>query len=126
MKTGKGPATEQQAIAQLGSGIYLPGFSYTGMEDAKTGTFSGFTRYGMCIVEDGKIVARAPNMLITESLHHLLRDVEWLSSRSKQAFTSGSYGVEIIPGIRVPCFAQVRGFNVVLSDNERPTQQSLF
>lgn len=112
LKPGDGPETEDEAIKKLGNGIYVKDLHYTRIENTNQGLFTGMTRYGTYLVEDGKVTARLPNLRFLDALPRMLQNTAWLSARDDLTFSNEFYGIRPAPVYIVPAFAQIDGFKV--------------
>lgn len=84
-------------VAQTERGILVNRAWYVRYINPKTLEVTGMTRDGTFWIENGKIAYPIKNMRFNQSLPHLLRDVDALSSAAR-------YDVGVVPGVRVKAF----------------------
>ncbi len=66
-----GDLLEKDALAALGTGIYVSNFHYLNWSDVQNGRITGMTRFACMWVEEGKIVAPIKDMRWDDSLYHM-------------------------------------------------------
>lgn len=91
------------ALAALGTGVYIGNLWYLNYSDRPNGRITGMTRFGTFWVEEGRIVAPLAVMRFDDSLYRMLgenlidftREREWI-------LNSGTYGERSVETSRVP------------------------
>ncbi|MBR9700490.1 hypothetical protein GOV11_01345 [Candidatus Woesearchaeota archaeon] len=110
---GKGPESLDAAAKELQNGLLIRELNYTCPTNMSQGSFTGITRYGTLLVENGEIVARVPNLRFLESVPHILNETDWLSSEQVISPMPEMSGTDPWPTFIVPKYMQVRNFNVI-------------
>jgi predicted Zn-dependent protease len=67
-----GQLSEDQILAQLGTGLYLSNLHYLNWSDLTAGRITGMTRYACFWVEEGEIVAPIENLRFDDDLYRFL------------------------------------------------------
>lgn len=67
-----GDLPESDALAALGTGVYVSNFHYLNWSDVQAARVTGMTRFSCLWVEDGKIVGPIKDMRWDESLYNML------------------------------------------------------
>ena len=121
--TGDGPTTLEDAAKELGEGLVVSSMNYTRLVDSNNGSFTGLTRFGTYIVEDGTIVARAPNLRFIESIPRAFNNVDWLSAEETVMLPPEIVTFEPQQLFNVPVYGLVRDFQITGS---MPIEQVTF
>ena len=95
---GPGEASVEEMIASTKRGLLVNRFHYTNILEETQVVFTGMTRDGIFLIEDGKVTRPVCNMRFTESILRALSNVEALG-RDLQTF----------PGVCAPA-AKIRSF----------------
>jgi predicted Zn-dependent protease len=97
-----GNSSINEIIAGSEHAILVNRFHYTNLEDPIKTMFTGMTRDGTFLVENGKITAPLKNLRFTQSIVEALVEVEELSSerRFKEAILGGAF----VPWIKLGSF----------------------
>jgi PmbA protein len=105
MFVGTGDSTHSEMVESLGRGILVTRFHYiNGLLDPKRAMFTGMTRDGTFLVEDGKIAYPLKNMRFTHSMLEALSNVEMISRQAKLNISSWQ-GAAVVPALKI------KGFN---------------
>jgi len=101
----KGNSNKEEMIKSTKYGLYVNRFHYSNIINPKDMTFTGMTRDGLFLIEDGKITKAVKNLRFTDSIIRLLNNVEMLSEDRKvtSLFMSPSSSA-IVP------FMKIKGF----------------
>ena len=100
---GAGELEEQEALAALGTGLYLSNLHYLNWSDRDSGRITGMTRFACFWVEDGQIVAPIQDLRFDESVYQLFGDKLCGLTRQRSLIPeTGSYGVRSLGGSLVP------------------------
>ncbi len=86
-----GPATLEDMIASTERGIFVTRFHYTNVVHEKQTIFTGMTRDGTFLIENGKITSPLKNLRFTQSIVEALSNVELIGRDS-----------ELVPRAHVP------------------------
>lgn len=74
-----GDSSKEEMIKSTKYGLYVNRFHYANIINPKEMTFTGMTRDGLFLIEDGKITSAVKNLRFTDSIIRLLNNVESLS-----------------------------------------------
>lgn len=102
-----GDIPQADALARLGTGLYVGNLWYCNWSDPNDCRITGMTRFGTYWVERGEIVAPLKVMRFDDSLYHLLGDrLEGLTAErelllSAQTYEGRSTESALLPGILV-------------------------
>ena len=100
-----GESSKEEMIKSTKYGLYINRFHYTNIINPKDMTFTGMTRDGLFLIEDGKITKAVKNLRFTDSILRLLNNVESLSKeRVVTALFMSPSSSAIIP------FVKIKGF----------------
>jgi PmbA protein len=100
-----GQSTEAQMIESLERGLLVRRFHYVnGLLEPRRALFTGMTRDGTFLVEDGKIKFPVRNLRFTHSMLDAFSNVEMISRQAKLQF-SGWLGASVVPALKI------KGFN---------------
>jgi predicted Zn-dependent protease len=98
-----GVLTQEQILAELGTGLYLSNVHYLNWSDRQSGRVTGMTRYACFWVENGKIVAPIENLRFDASLYDFWGgDLLAVTNFSEYIATMDSYGGRSLGGSWVP------------------------
>lgn len=79
-----GDATVEKMIASTNRGLLVTRFHYTNILQPKQSIFTGMTRDGTFLIEDGRIVGGVRNLRFTQSILEALSNVEMISEDGKR------------------------------------------
>ncbi len=99
-----GDSSLEGMIGSTGKGLLVTRLHYSNILDPMKMTLTGMTRDGLFMIEDGRVTGGVKNMRFTESVLHLLSNVEALS---KQLYKTGTFwggGGTVAPAIKVNDF----------------------
>ena len=97
-----GTDTMDDMIHSTERGILVTRFHYTNVIDPHKLTFTGMTRDGTFLIEDGKITRGLKNLRFTENIIDVLNRVEALSKDSLLVASDPGYGSRFATGTEVP------------------------
>ncbi|OGC43567.1 hypothetical protein A2Y85_05485 [candidate division WOR-3 bacterium RBG_13_43_14] len=100
MKPGKRDL--QSIIASTDYGVLVTRFHYTNVIDPVKLTFTGMTRDGTFLIEDGKITKGIKNLRFTENIIECLSRVEDIGSRVELVASDPGYGARFGNGVIMP------------------------
>ncbi len=89
-------------IASTSKGLYINRFHYTNLENPLEAVFTGMTRDGTFLIENGKITKAVKNMRLTQSILKALQDVEAIASDGTLA--EGLTGYSFVPSLKINNF----------------------
>ncbi|MGO4581053.1 metallopeptidase TldD-related protein [Cupriavidus sp. 2TAF22] len=90
---GAGTLAQADALAALGTGLYIGNLWYLNWSDAPAGRMTGMTRFATFWVEDGRIQAPLGTMRFDDSIYGFLGDhLEALTRERQLRVSSGTYG----------------------------------
>lgn len=108
MKPGR--KSVDQMIRDTKRGVLVTRFHYTNVIDPHKLIFTGMTRDGTFLIEDGKISKGVKNLRFTENIIETLNRLEDISGRAELVADDPGYGARFATGIVVPAI-KVRDFN---------------
>ncbi|MBX3018704.1 MAG: hypothetical protein KF767_12495 [Bdellovibrionaceae bacterium] len=98
-----GELPSDQALAELGTGVWINETHYTNFSDLKTARITGMTRYACFWVENGRIVEPIQDMRFDVSLFDLFgEDLVALTKERKDFLDVGTYHLRVWAGSRLP------------------------
>ena len=99
-----GDSTEEEMIASMERGLFVRRFHYVnGLLAPKKALFTGMTRDGTFMVENGKIKYPVKNLRFTHSMLDAFSNVEMLTRKSK-LHISDWVGATVVPGLKIKNF----------------------
>jgi predicted Zn-dependent protease len=101
-------------IRETKRGILVTRFHYTNVIDPRKLTFTGMTRDGTFLIEEGKISKGLKNLRFTENVIEVLNRVDGLSKNSILVASDPGYGSRFATGTVVPAI-KVRDFTFTSS-----------
>jgi PmbA protein len=96
-------------IRKTKRGILVTRFHYTNVIDPHKLTFTGMTRDGTFLIENGRISKGLKNLRFTENIINVMNRIEALSKDSVLVASDPGYGSRFATGIEVPAI-KVRDF----------------
>ncbi len=98
-----GQLSASQALAELGTGLYLSNLHYLNWSDLTAGRITGMTRYACFWVEEGEIVAPIENLRFDDNLYRFLGE-GLLALTDSQTFLPavGTYERRSLGGMWMP------------------------
>ncbi|TEW43196.1 hypothetical protein E2R67_16095 [Psychromonas sp. RZ5] len=86
--------------------------------NAAKGEFTGTSRFGTFLIEQGEIKAHLYNQRINDSYHNTFNQIEWLSSTLTHINTSDTYGMRNAASIACPQFVKVNNVKITGSNQQ--------
>jgi predicted Zn-dependent protease len=109
-----GDLPEADALAALGTGVYISNFHYLNWSDPATARVTGMTRFACLWVEDGKIIGPIKDMRWDESLYELFgTSLERVTKERHLEVENLTYEQRMVGGSLVPGIL-VKGLNFTL------------
>jgi predicted Zn-dependent protease len=109
-----GDLPEAEALAALGTGVYVSNFHYLNWSDPATARVTGMTRFACLWVEDGRIVGPIKDMRWDESLYELFgTHLERVTKERHLVVENLTYDQRMVGGSLVPGIL-VKGLNFTL------------
>jgi predicted Zn-dependent protease len=100
-----GDSTEAEMIASMERGLFVRRFHYVnGLLATRKALFTGMTRDGTFLVENGKIKHPVKNLRFTHSMLDAFSNVEMITSKAS-LHISDWLGASVVPGLKI------KGFN---------------
>ena len=103
VKMPGGPTTTEQMIASTPRGLLITRFFYLRPVDPRTALFTGLTRDGVFLIEDGKIKQPVRNFRFNESPLFLLNNIEAIGPAQRLAGTEAGGNI-VMPTIKARDF----------------------
>jgi predicted Zn-dependent protease len=92
-----------EALAALGTGLWIGNLWYLNFSDRPAGRVTGMTRFATFWVEGGEIVAPVPVMRFDQSLFDVFgKNLVGLTSHAEELADNGTYGGRSLTGCRAP------------------------
>ncbi|CEM61260.1 hypothetical protein DWQ65_11845 [Treponema phagedenis] len=111
---GAGDLCEEDALKELGTGIYVSNFHYLNWSDPAFARVTGMTRFACLWVEDGKVVAPIADMRWDESLYNMFGANLLAITKERHMFTNtATYEERAVGGCLLPGIL-VKDFNCTL------------
>jgi predicted Zn-dependent protease len=103
MALAGGTLAEADALAALGTGVFIGNLHYLNFSDRANGRVTGMTRFATFWVEDGRIAAPLNVMRWDDTLYRMLgTQLEALTDTPQWILNSGTYGERSVQTSRVP------------------------
>jgi PmbA protein len=112
VKPGKKSIDEM--IRETDNGILVTRFHYTNIIDPHKLIFTGMTRDGTFLIEDGKVTNGVKNLRFTENVIDVLNRLVAIGDKPKLVASDPGYGVRFATGVSVPAI-KVKEFNFTSS-----------
>jgi len=103
-----GDATEDELAELVGDGIYVTRLHYVNIVDGREGIFTGMTRDGTFLIEDGRVTRPLANLRFSTSFPELAATVLGLGRDVRLVNASDFYDERYPYGTRVPAIATER------------------
>lgn len=98
-----GALDERDALARLGTGVYVKNLWYLGFSDRPSGRITGMTRFATSWVEDGRVVGPLEVMRFDDTLYRMLgENLIDLTSEREFIVSTSTYGQRSVETARVP------------------------
>lgn len=97
-----GNKTFNQMVSETERGILVTRFHYTNILDPHTLTFTGMTRDGTFLIENGVITKGVKNFRFTENIIDCFNRVDAISSKARLVAGEPGYGARFASGTVVP------------------------
>lgn len=99
-----GESSLEEMIASTDKGLLVTRLHYTNILNPMTLMLTGMTRDGLFMIEDGKVTKGLKNMRFTDSVLHILNNVEAISEKLYKTETFWGGGGTIAPAVKVNDF----------------------
>ena len=99
-----GDSSLDEMIATTNKGLLVTRLHYTNILNPMTMLLTGMTRDGLFMIENGEVTTGLKNMRFTESVLHILNNVEALSEKLYKTETFWGGGGTVAPAIKVNDF----------------------
>jgi predicted Zn-dependent protease len=92
-----------EALARLGTGLYLPNLHYLNWSDVQSARITGMTRYACLWVEEGRYIGPIADLRFDDTIYNILGDrLEALSKERRYVPETGTYGTRNLGGMLLP------------------------
>lgn len=119
VKTGNGPADFDAMVKScIKPTLFISYIHYMNFTNAAKGEFTGTSRFGTFLIEQGEIKAHLYNQRINDSYHNTFNQIEWLSSTLTHINTSDTYGMRNAASIACPLFVKVNKVKITGSNQQ--------
>lgn len=116
LKMKEGKNTISELIEDTEKGILITRFHYINVVDMQNLTFTGMTRDGTFLIENGKITKSLSNMRFNVSLFEVLSDENLIIGKDTQDIGMAEiYGDRVPLRYRLPC-VKIKNFNFIQSE----------
>tara|TARA_R110001583_G_scaffold22377_5_gene83977 strand:+ start:10774 stop:12186 length:1413 start_codon:yes stop_codon:yes gene_type:complete len=117
VKTGNGPGSFDDMVKScIKPTLFISYIHYMNFTNAAKGEFTGTSRFGTFLIEQGKITSHLTNQRINDSYHNIFNNIEWLSSSLTHINTSDSYDMRNAASIACPLFVKINKVNITGSN----------
>jgi predicted Zn-dependent protease len=99
-----GDSSLEEMISNIDKGLLVTRLHYTNILNPMTMLVTGMTRDGLFMIENGEVTKGLKNMRFTESVLHILNNVEALSQQLHKTETFWGGGGTVAPAIKVNDF----------------------
>ncbi len=115
---GDGPATFDDMVKSCTKPtIYIPFIHYINIPNRTKGEFTGTSRFGTLLIENGKVKSHLYNLRINDNLFNFFSNIEWLGKKLEHSNTSNTYGLRVADEIALPGFMKVNGISITGTSN---------
>ena len=98
-----GELATSDALAALGTGLYVGNLHYLNYSDRPACRMTGMTRFATFWVEDGRIVAPVNVLRFDDTIYRMLgANLEALTAETELILDSGTYGERAVASMRLP------------------------
>ncbi len=104
MVISPGDSSLEEMIASTKKGLLVTRLHYCNILDPMKVILTGMTRDGLFLIENGKITKGLKNMRFTESVLHILNNVEALSRQLYRTETFWGGGGSVVPAMKINDF----------------------
>lgn len=107
-------ASDLNELIELEKGptLYINYIHYLNFTQLNKGEFTGTSRFGTYLIENGKIINQIHNLRINDNFFNIFNNIEWLSKDLEPIDASHSYEMRLASSISVPKFVKVKGVNI--------------
>lgn len=115
--TGEGPTDFDEMVRSCEKPtLFIPFIHYMNFTNAAKGEFTGTSRFGTLLMENGEIKSHLYNLRINDSYHNLFSQIEWLSKKLTHVNTSTTYEMRSASSIACPLFVKVNDVKITGSN----------
>ncbi len=115
---GDGPETFEEMIASCKKPtLYIPFIHYINIPNRAKGEFTGSSRFGTLLIENGKVKSHLYNLRLNETVFNFFGKIEWFSKKIEHSNTSNTYGLRMAEAVTLPAFMKVQGIAVTGTSN---------
>jgi len=119
VNTGTGPGNFDDMIKScVKPTLFIPYIHYMNFTNAAKGEFTGTSRFGTFLIEQGEITAHLYNLRINDSYHNTFNQIEWLSSTLTHINTSDTYSMRNAASVACPLFVKVNKVKITGSNKQ--------
>jgi predicted Zn-dependent protease len=102
LRLAPGDATVDEMIASVKRGVYVTRFHYMNVEDPVRALFTGMTRDGTFLIENGKLTRPVKNLRFTQSAIQSLNACRGVTRERR--FVGTEEGANFVPGLLLGAF----------------------
>ncbi len=92
--------------------LYIGFIHYMNSTNPARGEFTGTSRFGTLLMENGEVKSHLYNLRINDSFHRIFNQVEWLSGRLESVNMSNTYFKRQSSSIACPAFVKVSAVKI--------------
>ena len=120
VNTGTGPANFDEMVKScIKPTLFISYIHYMNFTNAAKGEFTGSSRFGTFLIEQGEITAHLYNQRINDSFHNTFNQIEWLSSSLAHINTSNTYEMRNAASLACPLFVKVNKVKITGSNQQQ-------
>lgn len=110
---GDGPSDLATIIKSCkGPTLYIGYIHYMNITNAAKGEFTGSSRFGTLLIEDGEVKGHLYNLRLNDTYYNIFNNIKWLSKELTHINTSNTYGHRMSSSIMCPKFALVQNVQI--------------
>lgn len=110
---GEGPSDLKSIIESCkGPTLYIGYIHYMNITNAAKGEFTGSSRFGTLLIEDGQVKGHLYNLRLNDTYYNIFNNIKWLSKELTHINTSNTYGHRMSSSIMCPKFALVQNVQI--------------
>ncbi|EQC49299.1 TldD/PmbA family protein [Bacteriovorax sp. BSW11_IV] len=92
--------------------LYIGYIHYMNITNAAKGEFTGSSRFGTLLIEDGQIKGHLYNLRLNDSYFNIFNNIEWFSKELTHVNTATTYGHRMSSSITCPKFTKVHNVQI--------------
>ena len=119
VETGNGPADFDAMVKScIKPTLFISYIHYLNFTNPAKGEFTGSSRFGTFLIDQGKVRAHLYNLRINDSFHNTFNNIEWLSHTLTHVDCSNTYDMRNAQSVACPLFVKVNKVKITGSSHQ--------